>query len=166
MKQKQCRQNLMNQYQDTETAAHQILNQYQDTQYQDTETFSIRMLKLLPVRFWISVPGRISSYLILQCHPSIAWWTSFQIQPTVFKYQNCHCQGLPPSKPWQSWCNLILQRVPSTFCHSDLTKWSISQTKHCNPLIPSHSRMSQVVPQEYGGNLHWVKYVHKPRVIF
>ena len=41
----------MNQYQDTETAAHQILNQYQDTQYQDTETFSIRMLKLLPVRF-------------------------------------------------------------------------------------------------------------------
>ena len=75
---------------------------------------------------------------------------SRQMKGSVFKYYNCHFKGRPRPEPWRSWRDLILQRVPAVVT---APKGASPQSKHCNPPIPSHSRISQLVPPEYGGNL-------------
>ena len=82
---------------------------------------------------------------------------------SVFKYYNCHFQGRPRPEPWRSWRDLILQRVPAVVTSPN---GASPQSKHCNPPIPSHSRISQLVPPEYGGNLGRGKIGTQTGVIF
>ena len=82
---------------------------------------------------------------------------------SVFKYYNYHFQGLPRPEPWRSWRDLILQRVPAVVTSQ---KGASPQTKHGKPLIPGHSRISQLVPAEYGGNLGRGKIGTQTGVIF
>ena len=82
---------------------------------------------------------------------------------SVFKYYNCHFKGRPRPEPWRSWRDLILQRVPAVVTAPN---GASPQSKHCNPPIPSHSRISQLVPPEYGGNLGRGKIGTQTGVIF
>ena len=132
-------QTILNEYQDTETASSQILNQW---------------------------PWREQLLPRLQCCPSIVWWMhciSRQMKGSVFKYYNYHFQGRPRPEPWRSWRDLILQRVPAVVTSPN---GASPQSKHCNPPIPSHSRISQLVPPEYGGNLGRGKIGTQTGVIF
>lgn len=88
---------------------------------------------------------------------------SRQMKGSVFKYYNCHFQGRPRPEPWRSWRDLILQRVPAVVTSPN---GASPQSKHCNPPIPSHSRISQLVPPEYGGNLGRGKIGTQTGVIF
>ena len=82
---------------------------------------------------------------------------------SVFKYYNCHFKGRPRPEPWRSWRDLILQRVPAVVTSPN---GASPQSKHCKPPIPSHSRISQLVPPEYGGNLGRGKIGTQTGVIF
>ena len=88
---------------------------------------------------------------------------SRQMKGSVFKYYNCHFKGRPRPEPWRSWRDLILQRVPAVVTSPN---GASPQSKHCNPPIPSHSRISQLVPPEYGGNLGRGKIGTQTGVIF
>ena len=141
MKWKQCRRYLMN------------------------TRFLTRIPELPPVRFWISGPGWFCFYLVCSvarpysdgCISNPAKW---RVQFQIF---NCHYQGRPRAEPWRSWRDLILQRVPSVVTSPN---GASPQSKHCNPMIPSHSRISQLVPPEYVGNLGRGKIGTQTRVIF
>ena len=71
--------------------------------------------------------------------------------------------GLPRPEPWRSCRDLILQRVPAVVTSPNCAS---PQSKHCKPPIPSHSRISQLVPPEYGGNLGRGKIGTQTGVIF
>ena len=91
-----------------------------------------------------------TSSSVLPVHSLMDDCNSRQMKGSVFKYFNCHFQGRPRPEPWRSWRDLILQRVPAVVTSPN---GASPQSKHCNPPIPSHSRINQLVPLEYGGNL-------------
>ena len=89
---------------------------------------------------------------------------AFQTPPNVgLSFQRLKLAGRPRPEPWRSWRDLILQRVPAVVTSPN---GASPQSKHCNPPIPSHSRISQLVPPEYGVDLGRGKIGTQTGVIF
>ena len=120
------------------------------------------ILKLLPVRFWISGPGGFSSYLV--CSVARLYSDGCISNPAKWRVQFSNIKiVIPGQEPWRSWRDLILQRVPTVVTSPN---GASPQSKHCNPPILSHSRISQLVPPEYWGNLRKGKIGTQTGIIF
>ena len=133
---------------------HQLLHEMKlCTQY----FMNARIPKLLPVRFWISGlhcgSGRFSSYLVCSvaspqsdgCISNCAKW---RIQFSNVK------MSLPGQATSWAVVELAWPHPPTLPAAMTSPNSASPQSKHCNPLISSHSRISLLLPPEYGGNLH------------